>query len=450
MPLARKHGTGLILASVFGMGRLTGRRARPRPPSRGPAPCGSGARQREVDIKHLAMQFCLDAPVDGIVMSGPADRHQLQDAYDAATQGGASRDLVRLQGTVRRRDLTPPSAGRHARTHGGSQAPEVPLPCTAAPLAPRPLLPRHFMKRILLSSALLLFTPFRRVRGRAEGHGARRRGPENPCPPPTCTWRTGGSGAPPRAPAGSSRSAASPAGSDTLVASFIGYEGVPPRRGRDDRWRRAARRAGARGLSRPGDRRRSRPGQAAGDTGSPSRMFPRRRWSAGSRLPGDLPLILDDTPGVLRHRPGRRVPGDSRINLRGFDQRNVRRDDQRRAPSTTWRTAGSTGSNFDGLGDATSVDPGAARAGGPRTLAIASVGGTVKHHHRHPPGRGGADSGSGRRSGSGAFHKTRGRLLLRADRRPHRSLPFGVTRKTGGRASPTRRGRTAAGPTSGP
>ena len=32
------------------------------------------------------MQFCLDAPIDGIAMSGPADRHQLQDAYDAATQ----------------------------------------------------------------------------------------------------------------------------------------------------------------------------------------------------------------------------------------------------------------------------------------------------------------------------------------------------------------------------
>ena len=32
------------------------------------------------------MQFCLDAPIDGIVMSGPADRNQLQDAYDAATQ----------------------------------------------------------------------------------------------------------------------------------------------------------------------------------------------------------------------------------------------------------------------------------------------------------------------------------------------------------------------------
>lgn len=35
---------------------------------------------------HIAMQFCLDAPVDGIVMSGPADRSQFEDAYQAATQ----------------------------------------------------------------------------------------------------------------------------------------------------------------------------------------------------------------------------------------------------------------------------------------------------------------------------------------------------------------------------
>ena len=40
----------------------------------------------DIDIKHLAMQFCLNAPVDGIVMTGPSNRNQLQDAYDAATQ----------------------------------------------------------------------------------------------------------------------------------------------------------------------------------------------------------------------------------------------------------------------------------------------------------------------------------------------------------------------------
>ena len=85
MRRARTHGTGLILASVFGMGRLTGIE-----PDRANEPQAHAmwqwCQEQDVDIKHLAMQFCLDAPIDGIVMSGPADRHQLQDAYDAATQ----------------------------------------------------------------------------------------------------------------------------------------------------------------------------------------------------------------------------------------------------------------------------------------------------------------------------------------------------------------------------
>lgn len=85
MPLAKRHGTGLILASVFGMGRLTGvepdRVAEPRAHA-----MWAWCREQDVDLKHLAMQFCLAAPIDGIVMSGPANRDQLQDAYDAATQ----------------------------------------------------------------------------------------------------------------------------------------------------------------------------------------------------------------------------------------------------------------------------------------------------------------------------------------------------------------------------
>ena len=85
MPLAKKHGTGLILASVFGMGRLTGIEPN-RPEEPRAHAMWQWCQEQDVDIKHLAMQFCLDAPIDGIVMSGPADRHQLQDAYDAATQ----------------------------------------------------------------------------------------------------------------------------------------------------------------------------------------------------------------------------------------------------------------------------------------------------------------------------------------------------------------------------
>lgn len=85
MPLAKRRGVGLILASVFGMGRLTGIE-----PDRVRAPRAHAmwlwCQENDVDIRHLAMQFCLDAPIDGIVMSGPADRSQLEEAYEAATQ----------------------------------------------------------------------------------------------------------------------------------------------------------------------------------------------------------------------------------------------------------------------------------------------------------------------------------------------------------------------------
>ena len=42
-------------------------------------------RDRGVNIRHLAMQFCLAAPIDGIIMPGPANVQQVQEAYEAAT-----------------------------------------------------------------------------------------------------------------------------------------------------------------------------------------------------------------------------------------------------------------------------------------------------------------------------------------------------------------------------
>jgi aryl-alcohol dehydrogenase-like predicted oxidoreductase len=41
--------------------------------------------ERDVNIRHLAMQFCLAAPIDGVVMFGPADKAQVEDGYEAAT-----------------------------------------------------------------------------------------------------------------------------------------------------------------------------------------------------------------------------------------------------------------------------------------------------------------------------------------------------------------------------
>ena len=40
---------------------------------------------RGVNIRHLAMQFCLAAPINGIVMPGPANKQQVEEAYEAAT-----------------------------------------------------------------------------------------------------------------------------------------------------------------------------------------------------------------------------------------------------------------------------------------------------------------------------------------------------------------------------
>ena len=48
--------------------------------------CGSGVRsETRGNIRHLAMQFCLAAPIDGVVMFGPADTAQVEDGYAAAT-----------------------------------------------------------------------------------------------------------------------------------------------------------------------------------------------------------------------------------------------------------------------------------------------------------------------------------------------------------------------------
>ena len=93
LPLAKERGVGLILASVFGMGLLTGNE--PDPEDEGRKYPGNTARrahamwawcrERGVDIRHLAMQFCLAAPVEGIVMSGPGSLAEFEQAYEAAT-----------------------------------------------------------------------------------------------------------------------------------------------------------------------------------------------------------------------------------------------------------------------------------------------------------------------------------------------------------------------------
>ena len=96
IPLARKHDVGIILASVQGMGLLAGpeptlEAERHRYPDREPRAHAmwQWCRDRGVNIRHLAMQFCLAAPLEGngMVLAGPANRQELEEVYSAATTG---------------------------------------------------------------------------------------------------------------------------------------------------------------------------------------------------------------------------------------------------------------------------------------------------------------------------------------------------------------------------
>ena len=92
LPLARQHDVGIILASPLGMGSLTGvepdvEAERRRNPNAEPKAYAmwKWCQERDVNIRHLAMQFCLAAPIEGVVMFGPADKAQVEDGYAAAT-----------------------------------------------------------------------------------------------------------------------------------------------------------------------------------------------------------------------------------------------------------------------------------------------------------------------------------------------------------------------------
>lgn len=92
-PAARKRSTGVILASVQGMGLLTGQEPDPdreRGMHPGSEPRAhriwTWCREHGVNIRHLAIQFCLAAPVDSIVMFGPASIRHVHDACEAATE----------------------------------------------------------------------------------------------------------------------------------------------------------------------------------------------------------------------------------------------------------------------------------------------------------------------------------------------------------------------------
>ena len=95
------------------------------------------------------------------------------------------------------------------------------------------------------------------------------------------------------------------------------------------------------------------------------------QFRLGSR---DVPMILNTTPGVYATEQGGGA-GDSRINIRGFDQRNVAVMING-VPVNDMENGWVYWSNWDGLGDATSSIQ-VQRGLGASNLAISSVGGTM-------------------------------------------------------------------------
>jgi aryl-alcohol dehydrogenase-like predicted oxidoreductase len=90
LPLAKKHDLGIILASPQGMGVLAG----PEPdadeserkfPGKGEVAHQMWAwcKDHDVNIRQLALHFCLGADIDGMVMAGPADRQQVEEVVEA-------------------------------------------------------------------------------------------------------------------------------------------------------------------------------------------------------------------------------------------------------------------------------------------------------------------------------------------------------------------------------
>ena len=92
-PTCREHHIGVILGSPLGMGLLTGREvdeADERDKIRDTVE-PKGARmlswcgQRSLDIRYLAIQYCLAAPVESIVLPGQASLEEVEGTHEAAT-----------------------------------------------------------------------------------------------------------------------------------------------------------------------------------------------------------------------------------------------------------------------------------------------------------------------------------------------------------------------------
>lgn len=84
LPLAKAHDVGVQLGTVMALGRLNGREPK-REDTRAHA-MWEWCQQRGLNLRHLAIQFALHAPVESIVVIGAGTRAHMDEAYaDAAT-----------------------------------------------------------------------------------------------------------------------------------------------------------------------------------------------------------------------------------------------------------------------------------------------------------------------------------------------------------------------------
>jgi len=81
LPLAKEYDIGIILASVLHMSKLTG--VEPNNDEKAHA-MWKWCDDRGISVRDLAIQFCLAAPIDGIVMPGPGTKEHVEEAYQSA------------------------------------------------------------------------------------------------------------------------------------------------------------------------------------------------------------------------------------------------------------------------------------------------------------------------------------------------------------------------------
>ncbi|MGQ9609852.1 MAG: aldo/keto reductase [bacterium] len=82
IPIAKKYDVGIILASILSMRRLSGQEPTNDPKAHA---MWEWCQKRGLNIRDLAIQFCLALPIDGIVMPGPGTKEHVDEVYLSAT-----------------------------------------------------------------------------------------------------------------------------------------------------------------------------------------------------------------------------------------------------------------------------------------------------------------------------------------------------------------------------